>query len=230
MEQARGARAGALVPTPPADLIQIGPGQAGRLIVLLPYTPERVEKIKAVAGRRWHPDGRYWTVPHTDGALAHLLNLFKGGPVEVDGSLRRAAAIPDGRPNVRREPVPALGILDEVRQAIAARHYSRSTEQAYVAWVRRFISFNGKRHPIEMGEREVNQFLTHLATAERVAASTQNHAGVLSRVPLAHYAARQGSMVPAGVGHSEDEDPGQGGDARRESSSLCRVRPTCEGC
>jgi hypothetical protein len=33
--------------------IQIKPGEAGRLIVLLPYTPERVAKIKTVAGRRW---------------------------------------------------------------------------------------------------------------------------------------------------------------------------------
>ncbi|HWO69213.1 MAG TPA: integron integrase [Actinomycetota bacterium] len=67
-------------------------------------------------------------------------------------------------------------MLDELRRAIAARHYSRSTEQAYVAWVRRFVSFHGGRHPAQMGEGEVNRFLTHLATRERVAASTQNQA------------------------------------------------------
>lgn len=43
----------------PTDPIQIKPGEAGRLIVLVPYSPERVAKIKTVTGRRWHPDGKY---------------------------------------------------------------------------------------------------------------------------------------------------------------------------
>ncbi len=77
---------------------------------------------------------------------------------------------------LRRPPYEAKSLLDRVRQAIRARHYSPSTEQAYVAWIRRFIFFHGKRHPTEMGEPEVNQFLTHLAVHEHVAASTQNQA------------------------------------------------------
>lgn len=50
------------------------------------------------------------------------------------------------------------------------------TEEAYVGWIRRFILANGKRHPREMGAREVEAFLTCLATQGRVAASTQNQA------------------------------------------------------
>jgi len=83
---------------------------------------------------------------------------------------RRQAAIV---PSVEAQP-PKL--LDRVRAAIRARHYSLRTEEAYVGWVRRFILFHHKRHPAEMGESEVNQFLTHLAVAENVAASTQNQA------------------------------------------------------
>ncbi len=45
-----------------------------------------------------------------------------------------------------------------------------------MGWVRRFIFFHGKRHPAEMGEREVTAFLSHLATAGGVSASTQNQA------------------------------------------------------
>ena len=67
-------------------------------------------------------------------------------------------------------------LLDRVRDAIRARHYSLRTEEAYVGWVRRFILFHNKRHPAEMGEAEINQFLTHLAVSENVAASTQNQA------------------------------------------------------
>ena len=43
-------------------------------------------------------------------------------------------------------PAPPPRLLDRVRAAIRARHYSRRTEESYVAWVRRFILFHGKRH------------------------------------------------------------------------------------
>lgn len=68
------------------------------------------------------------------------------------------------------------GLLEEVRNKLRAKHYSYRTEQQYVAWIRRFILHNGKRHPREMGGPEVEQFLTHLAVDRRVAASTQNQA------------------------------------------------------
>jgi integron integrase len=67
-------------------------------------------------------------------------------------------------------------LLDRVRAAVRTRHYSRRTEQAYVSWVKRFVIYHGKRHPAVLGEGEVGEFLTHLATKGRVAASTQNQA------------------------------------------------------
>jgi integrase len=67
-------------------------------------------------------------------------------------------------------------LLDRVRIAIRTRHYSLRTEEAYVAWIRRFIFFHNKRHPMEMGEPEINAFLSGLAVKERVSASTQNQA------------------------------------------------------
>jgi len=63
-----------------------------------------------------------------------------------------------------------------VRDAIRTRHYSRRTEEAYLAWIRRYILFHGKRHPAEMGAAEMTQFLTSLAVRRKVAASTQNQA------------------------------------------------------
>jgi integron integrase len=66
-------------------------------------------------------------------------------------------------------------LLDRVRQAIRLRHYSPRTEHAYVSWIRRFIVFHGKRHPRELGEREVTAYVTSLAT-RGVSASTQNQA------------------------------------------------------
>lgn len=67
-------------------------------------------------------------------------------------------------------------LLDQVRQALRARHYSRRTEKAYVAWIRRYVLFHGKRHPVEMGGAEITAFLTSLATRYNLSASTQNQA------------------------------------------------------
>lgn len=67
-------------------------------------------------------------------------------------------------------------LLDQLRNVLRAKHYSYRTEQAYVDWVRRFILFHDKRHPNDMGDQEINAFVTHLATERRVAASTQNQA------------------------------------------------------
>ncbi len=68
------------------------------------------------------------------------------------------------------------GVLDRVRGLLRARHFSRRTEQAYVAWIRRFILFHGKRHPDRLGSSEVTAYLTHLASSRQVSASTQNQA------------------------------------------------------
>jgi integron integrase len=71
---------------------------------------------------------------------------------------------------------PKPRLLDRVRLALRARHASRRTEKTYVAWIRRYILFHGKRHPAEMGAAEVTQFLSALAVERNVAASTQNQA------------------------------------------------------
>jgi integron integrase len=72
-------------------------------------------------------------------------------------------------------PTPGT-LLQNVRDAIRTRHYSIRTEDAYVFWVRRYVLFHRKRHPAAMGESEVREFLTSLATQAEVAASTQNQA------------------------------------------------------
>lgn len=67
-------------------------------------------------------------------------------------------------------------LMDQLRDAIRVRHYSRLTEKSYTYWVRFYIRFNKMRHPCDLGEYEVGQFLTFLAVKRNVAASTQNQA------------------------------------------------------
>ena len=80
----------------------------------------------------------------------------------VTSQLRRATDIPR--------------LLDQVREAVRTRHYSIRTEEAYIRWAREYILFCGKRHPSELGSREVSALISHLAVERRVAASTQTRA------------------------------------------------------
>jgi integron integrase len=88
----------------------------------------------------------------------------------IDGGLnfKTDASTPPTAPNPK--------LLDQVRQAIRTRHYSSLTEKAYVHWIKRFIFFHNKRHPLDMAETEIAQFLSGLATGRRLSASTQNQA------------------------------------------------------
>ncbi len=72
--------------------------------------------------------------------------------------------VPPGKPK----------LLDQVRDVIRRKHYSFRTEQTYIGWIRRFILFHRKRHPSEMADTEVTEFLTSLARNTNLAASTQN--------------------------------------------------------
>ncbi len=63
-----------------------------------------------------------------------------------------------------------------MRDKLRAKHYSYRTEQQYIAWIRRFVLHNDRRHPRDMAGPEVERFLTYLAVERRVAASTQNQA------------------------------------------------------
>ena len=80
------------------------------------------------------------------------------------------------QPKLPKTASDAPRLLNRVRDKIRLKHYSIRTEQAYTDWIKRFVLFHKKRHPTDMGAAEVEEFLTHLAVAGKVSASTQNQA------------------------------------------------------
>jgi integron integrase len=73
-----------------------------------------------------------------------------------------------------------MKLLDQVRHCLRLARYSLPTERCYVRWIEQYIRFHkgpdGFRHPRDLGARDVEAFLTHLAVARHVSASTQNQA------------------------------------------------------
>ena len=67
-------------------------------------------------------------------------------------------------------------LLDVVRDKIRFKHYSIKTEKSYVSWIKNYIFYHNKKHPIEMAKPKIEQFLTYLAVERKVSSSTQNQA------------------------------------------------------
>ena len=72
--------------------------------------------------------------------------------------------------------MPKSQLLNQMRDAIRRKHYSIRTEETYVDWIKKFIFYHNKKHPYKLNEKDISQFLTHLAVNKNVAASTQNQA------------------------------------------------------
>lgn len=129
--------------------IEILRGSAGRLIVRLPYSPERVEKMRMLPGRRWHAAERYWSVDDAPGMRAALLKLFAGDTLELEVGL---------------EPT----LEERILAAARTRELSPRTAASYAAWAQRFFAQAGGPD-----EAKVTGFLARLSDRS---ASTYNQA------------------------------------------------------
>ena len=140
----------------------------GRLKVALPYSPDRVEKIKAILGRRWNKEGKVWTVPNEPGMVERLVDLFSEDKVKVD-----AAPRPDTR---KAESDPeASAALKDLEEEMQLRHYSPRTRKAYRGQVDRFLKW-GNKSPKKITVDEVRAYLLHLSQEKGVSASYRNQA------------------------------------------------------
>jgi hypothetical protein len=101
-----------------------------------------------------------------------------------------SATIASGLPGTKPK------LLQRVRDVTRRKQYSIRTEQLYVDWIKRFILYHNKRHPSEMAEEEVAEFLTHLARDRNVAPATQSQAlsALLSRTDFARVLIAKGSL------------------------------------
>jgi hypothetical protein len=82
--------------------------------------------------------------------------------------------LPD--PTQSSYPQPNQKLLHRLRANLRLRHFSPRTEEAYTAWVRRFVRFHRLEHPDRMGNAEVTAFMSHLAVERRLAPSTLTQA------------------------------------------------------
>jgi integron integrase len=148
-------------------MVSIGPDISGRLRVTFPYTPEVVNKIETIKTRRWHPEGKYWSFEKSKTVLDQLVSALSGEELDIDPALEAPA------PQEVHQTKP---LLERARHLVRLKHYSIRTEKSYLPWIERYIRFHNNRDPEEMGAKDVEAFLSHLAVELKVSASTQNQA------------------------------------------------------
>jgi integrase/recombinase XerD len=133
-----------------AAQITIQPGDKGQLIVIFPYSSERVAKIKTVPGRQWQADKKHWTVPDTAGMIEQLQALFQDESVTVDPALTQAGQA-------------ILNTLKATEQELILRRYSPKTLAAYLGHVKRFLNQFKQSAETITGE-QVREYFLALAT------------------------------------------------------------------
>ncbi len=125
--------------------------ESGRdaVVVRFPYNPDYIARIKTVKGYKWHPDGKYWSIPYSE--LKNFLSAFGGERVEIDESVW----------------------FYELKKELIARKYSRRTVKLYLHYNEEFLKFCNKT-PYQVSNDDVRGYLYYLAEKKNCSASTLN--------------------------------------------------------
>ncbi|MCL0080226.1 tyrosine-type recombinase/integrase [Dehalococcoidia bacterium] len=140
-----------------ANLIQIEPGEAERLKLLISYDATWVAKVKAIPGRRWHPKEKCWSVPRSENMVERLVSLFGEEQVKVEPSLRplKDSLICQG------EDPQLVQLLEAMDQELRLHGYAAKTRKAYLGHVDRFARFYGN-DPQGLSKVTMRAYLLHL--------------------------------------------------------------------
>lgn len=141
-------------PLPSIPGLQFRLAGDSRLRVFFAYHPEAVARIKAIPGRRWHPEEKCWSIPHTDQAIAQLRWLFLLEPPP--------SCLPPGPPAAAGSLSAAeQAFLEPVAQELTLRGYSPRTRKVYQHHLLRFRRYLGQK-PQAVGKGQIRQYLLHL--------------------------------------------------------------------
>ena len=156
--------------------IRICPGENGRIIVHLPYTPERVSKIRTIQGRRWDSAKKHWTVPRTDKIVEHLAALFEGDALDVDPALSPREP---GSSCHQSASKPTSGPIRETLKAVESqlklKGCSPKTWQAYRGHIARFLEDIGPS-PRDASSESIRAYFLRLIDRDGISYSYHNQA------------------------------------------------------
>lgn len=156
--------------------ITIKPGPPGWILVELPYAPERVQKIKTIAGRKWQENLHCWAIPRTGRTVTRLQALFSGDQLIIAPELRVPTAKPVGwQPTIKIPPGPPSDLLHTFKEVLEQKAYSPHTIKIYTFHTRRFLK-KLKKTPTDLQPEDIQTYLYHLKTQDLAAETYLNQA------------------------------------------------------
>lgn len=147
--------------------IEIKPYDDSFIAVSFPegFNTDLLNTVRKLPRRIWNDDEKLWLVPNTQEALDQLkINIYNTGLFNVD----------DGFPGKEQSSFLPAGSIKRMQEILKAKNYSEKTCEAYKKWVGVFLSKYNYRN--DLGQKEINEFLTELAVKKHVSPSTQNQA------------------------------------------------------
>ncbi len=150
--------------------IKILKDRENNLMVSFSYNPQFVEKIRTIEGHRWHPGGKYWGFPNSNGTLEKILEVFEGEKVYIDPALQ-----------TKEFPSPLVGEgkgegeFEDLRRELLSRKYSYKTVKAYIYFNRDFRNFT-RKNPLEITDNDIKEYLVYLSEKKEASTSTLNQA------------------------------------------------------
>lgn len=67
-------------------------------------------------------------------------------------------------------------LIDIIKEKLEEKKYTLKTQKNYRWWIKKYILFHQKKHPIELGFDGIKSFLYHLCYEKKLGATTQNQA------------------------------------------------------
>ncbi|MGB9599629.1 MAG: phage integrase N-terminal SAM-like domain-containing protein, partial [Myxococcota bacterium] len=138
-----------------------------------PYNSDYVEKMKSIKGYRWHPEGKYWSFPNSDGILRKILEVFEGEEVQLSQNLN-----PELYPSVitrTKSQQQFQHNFEDLKRELLSRKYSHKTIRGYLCFNRDFLNFTGKELQ-DITEADTKNYLVYLSEEKQSATSTLNQA------------------------------------------------------
>ena len=154
------------IPLPQITDLEIRPLGDDRLLILFPYHPDNVTRIKAIPGRRWHGKEKAWSIPYTEKALSLLDRFFNQEPVQ---SFPRPEKRPGAISKKRWEPLTSeeQAFIAHVEDEMKLRGFSPRTRKSYRNHLLRFSRYFNQ-DPQALCEREIRVYLLHLVDQQQI--------------------------------------------------------------
>ena len=149
--------------------ITVKSGPSGWIYVELPYSHERVQKIKTISGRKWDDHHHCWAIPRTIRTVERLKALFSDDQIILDAELFKKKSKPVGwQPAIRVAPGPASDILHTFTDVLVQKAYSPHTIKIYTFHTRRFLK-TLKKTPTDIQPEDFKHYLQYLQTKDKAA-------------------------------------------------------------